>query len=514
MRAVSTSLVLLLLAPSLAWAQEVRFGTTPLPEGSLLEIEGSESARAEVALTVDGAVIQSGVGFSQSSVTRGRIQVLSAAKASPANLRLTYEEGWSRMVMMGMGETEQSAIVGRGYLVKLGRGEAVITREDGEPISSEEEDLVSTDVEALVDPMGSLLPARMTVGEAVTSFPTWAAREFNDDVLSVKEASLVLKEVRGEEAVFLMKMDLVGVEQDFGMDAQLQGELLVDIASSRLSSFSLAGPMQLDVVETDEGATMKIAGAGELSMIRTYLHIKPAGFASAPLEGADANAPAVGSTPDTLRGLLGAAYEAIPSEERVSRATKNLESTKTLMQQMMTSSGSEKPAVMLGLADAYAYEGLHLMLDGQEGGERWLEKATKLASQVRANYPDTPVATASLERLWVCAMFRDQLPEAATHAAALQAAATTPEQQALAGLLLGETQAAQGQPDQALATFEAARKLGSPVAAVLALRVLQLEGRGTLVRSKLPPPVGAAPGWMFELDRLVRDGILAGELSR
>jgi len=180
---------------------------------------------------------------------------------------------------LAVGESNSSTspqeVQGKTYLCRREPGDSgklIITDESGTMPTKEELEIVSQSMEMVgrANPLGEFLHGRtIAVGETVELPKEVADRVFNlsGKFGRVTRFDLTLQEVteNNSRAVFLARID-AGSNDASQMRLQVEGPIVVDVASCRTGQTSLAGPIGMSETRGSYSTTYQVIGTGRLQM--------------------------------------------------------------------------------------------------------------------------------------------------------------------------------------------------------------------------------------------------------
>jgi len=281
MRIALLLLALLLPASSLA-AESVTFSFAPLRSGESITAREATAMKLDVSMyagdTVMGTMNAENVSTKELTAKLGKW----TPKKRVATLRygqVNEVEGKGMGGAMDNSETS-SPVAHQTYAVKLGKGgEVSIINTTGGDVTEAERTAILEDWNDLQRTEGdefssALVGKTMAVGDTMDAdssvVQSFVDAMGNDDDMTIKDASLVLSEVRtvgGERcAVFSLSLDIAGDDDEVALQMVVSGEVVVGIKTLRAHEVTLAGPILLSASSVNDGVAMRMDGKGTMSL--------------------------------------------------------------------------------------------------------------------------------------------------------------------------------------------------------------------------------------------------------
>ena len=264
-------LAALLLASAAALAQTVTFHREPLPVGMTMQTE--DTMRLDAAVTVLMQDQEQSFDASRLEFRRYSKTMLALDGDTPVKYRLAYDAAFERAAQPMRGQKESSPpVTASPYILEHldeEEGEAVdsgaleqrvaividgwlVTREDGEPISEEEEKFLGNRPGGkLEESLRAVLAGRtMTTGEELEldkEMMSILESGFVQGNIDAREVSLRLRALEtdggGQTAVFDFTAVLTGNANIIELEITMEGVLRIGVDNLWLAAFEISGTM-------------------------------------------------------------------------------------------------------------------------------------------------------------------------------------------------------------------------------------------------------------------------------
>jgi hypothetical protein len=261
--------------------QKVSFSRQAMRVGD--EIEQNLGLELKMTMTMrQGSEM---VGKSQTTVRTNQKRVFTTTEVDHgriAAVRLQYPVATKQeSIVEGTEATEPTLspqpVHGKTYICKRNageNGELVITNEAGNRPPTDELEIVSQQMQMVgrPNPLAQFLDGRtIAVGEKIELPPAVASQVFNlgDKFGKVSRFTLTLKKVQTEDsvkcAVFQANVEAFA-NAATQMRLEVEGPLVVDVATCRAQKISLTGPIGMSETRGSYSTAYQVIGTGKLQM--------------------------------------------------------------------------------------------------------------------------------------------------------------------------------------------------------------------------------------------------------
>jgi hypothetical protein len=262
-------------------AQQVSFARQPTRVGDEIE----QNVGLELRMTMTMRQASEMVGKSQTTVRTNQKRVLTTTEVDNGRivaLRLQYPVATKQeSIVEGTETTEptlsQQAVQGKTYICRRDggdNGELVVTDEAGNRPPTDEYEIVVQQMQMVgrANPLAQFLDGRtIAVGEKIELPAAVASQVFNlgDKFGKVSRFTLTLKQVQTEGGV-KCAMFQANVEAFTNaatqMRLEIEGPLVVDVATCRAQKINLVGPIGLSETRGSYSTAYQVIGTGKLQM--------------------------------------------------------------------------------------------------------------------------------------------------------------------------------------------------------------------------------------------------------
>jgi hypothetical protein len=262
-------------------AQQVSFSRLVAHVGDEVEQNLGLDFRMTMTMRQDNEL----VGKSQTTVRTNQKRVLTTTEVDNGRMtvvRLQYPVATKQESIVEGSDPNQPTlspqpVQGKTYICRRDSGEngkLVVTDESGNRPSSDEYEIVSQQMQMVgrPNPLAQFLAGRtITVGEKVELPNSVASQVFNlgDKFGKVSRFTLTLKNVQTEGgmtcAVFQADVEAVA-NAATQMRLEVEGPLVVDVATCRAQKISLSGPIAMSETRGSFSTAYQLIGTGKLQM--------------------------------------------------------------------------------------------------------------------------------------------------------------------------------------------------------------------------------------------------------